>query len=47
MDHSGLQSSIKDLSLRNSERLVQANINAFIGSVGNFYDNALAESINE
>lgn len=34
------------LSIRYSERLVEAGINASVGSVGDGYDNALAETIN-
>jgi transposase InsO family protein len=34
------------LSFRNSERLVAAGIEASVGSVGDAYDNALAETIN-
>jgi len=34
------------LSIRYTERLVEANIEASVGSVGDSYDNALAETIN-
>jgi len=34
------------LSIRYTERLAEANINASVGSVGDSYDNALAETIN-
>ena len=34
------------LSIRYTERLVAANIDASVGSVGDSYDNALAETIN-
>ena len=34
------------LSIRYSERLTEAGFNASVGSVGDSYDNALAESIN-
>ena len=34
------------LSIRYTERLAQANIDASVGSVGDSYDNALAETIN-
>ncbi len=34
------------LSIRYTERLIQANIDASVGSVGDSYDNALAETIN-
>jgi putative transposase len=34
------------LSIRYSDRLVEAGINASVGSVGDSYDNALAETIN-
>jgi transposase InsO family protein len=34
------------LSIRYSERLTEAGIKASVGSVGNGYDNALAETIN-
>jgi putative transposase len=34
------------LSMRYSDRLVEAGIDASVGSVGNSYDNALAETIN-
>ena len=34
------------LSIRYSERLTEAGINASVGSVGDSYDNALAETIN-
>ena len=34
------------LSIRYTERLAQANIEASVGSVGDSYDNALAETIN-
>ncbi len=34
------------LSIRYSERLADAGFNASVGSVGDSYDNALAESIN-
>ena len=34
------------LSIRYSERLAEANIDASVGSVGDSYDNALAETIN-
>lgn len=34
------------LSIHYSERLAEANISASVGSVGNSYDNALAETIN-
>lgn len=40
---------IKHLLVRtigNSERLSEAGFNASVGSVGDFYDNALAETIN-
>ena len=34
------------LSIRYTERLAEANIDASVGSVGDSYDNALAETIN-
>jgi transposase InsO family protein len=34
------------LSIRYTERLSEANIDASVGSVGDSYDNALAETIN-
>ncbi|MBK7492339.1 MAG: IS3 family transposase [Nitrosomonas sp.] len=34
------------LSIRYTERLAQANIDASVGSIGDSYDNALAETIN-
>ena len=34
------------LSIRYTERLAEAQINASVGSVGDSYDNALAETIN-
>lgn len=34
------------LSIRYTERLSEANIKASVGSVGDYYDNALAETIN-
>ena len=34
------------LSIRYTERLAEANIHASVGSIGDFYDNALAETIN-
>jgi transposase InsO family protein len=34
------------LSIRYTERLIEANIEASVGSVGDSYDNALAETIN-
>jgi len=34
------------LSIRYTERLTEAGFNASVGSVGDSYDNALAESIN-
>lgn len=34
------------LSIRYTERLAEANIEASVGSVGDSYDNALAETIN-
>lgn len=34
------------LSIRYTERLVEANIDASVGSVGDAYDNAFAETIN-
>ena len=34
------------LSIRYTERLTQANIDASVGSTGDSYDNALAETIN-
>jgi len=34
------------LSIRYSERLAEAGFNASVGSVGDSYDNALAETIN-
>ena len=34
------------LSIRYSERLAEAGIEASVGSVGSAYDNALAETIN-
>jgi transposase InsO family protein len=34
------------LSIRYTERLAQANIDACVGSIGDSYDNALAETIN-
>ena len=34
------------LSIRYTERLIEANIEASVGSVGDSYDNAMAESIN-
>ncbi len=34
------------LSIRYTERLVQANIDASAGSIGDSYDNAMAETIN-
>jgi transposase InsO family protein len=34
------------LSIRYTERLPQANIDASVGSVEDFYDNAMAETIN-
>ena len=42
--HSGHGS--KYLSIRYSERLAEAGIEASVGSVGSAYDNALAETIN-
>ncbi len=35
------------MSIRYTERLAEANIEASVGSVGDSYDNALAETINE
>jgi len=34
------------LSIRYTERLAQANIDASVGSIGDSYDNAMAETIN-
>jgi len=34
------------LSIRYTERLAEANIDSSVGSVGDSYDNALAETIN-
>ena len=34
------------LSIRYTERLIEANIEASVGSIGDSYDNALAETIN-
>ena len=34
------------MSIRYTERLVEANIEASVGSIGDSYDNALAETIN-
>ncbi len=34
------------LSIRYSDRLTEAGFNASVGSVGDFYDNPMAESIN-
>ena len=34
------------MSIRYTERLIEANIEASVGSVGDSYDNALAETIN-
>ncbi len=34
------------LSIRYTERLIEANIEASVGSVGDSYDNAMAEAIN-
>lgn len=34
------------LSIRYTERLIEANIEASVGSVGDSYDNAMAETIN-
>ena len=34
------------LSIRYTERLTEAGVNASVGSVGDSYDNALAETIN-
>lgn len=33
------------LSIRYTERLIEANIEASVGSIGDFYGNALAETI--
>ena len=38
--------SAQYLSIRYSERLLEAGIKPSVGSVGNSYDNALAETIN-
>ena len=35
------------LSIRCSEKLTEANIDASVGSVGDSYDNAVAETIND
>jgi putative transposase len=40
------QEFIQYLSIRYSDRLVEAGINASVGTVGDSYDNALAETIN-
>jgi len=34
----------RDLSIRYTERLIEAGIEPSVGSVGDFYDNALAET---
>lgn len=34
------------MSIRYTERLAQANIDASVGSIGDSYDNAMAETIN-
>lgn len=36
---------VQYVSIRYSERLVEADIESSVGSVGDFYDNAMAESI--
>jgi len=38
--------STQYLSIRSTDRLSEAGINASVGSIGDSYDNALAETIN-
>ncbi len=44
--HHSDRGSSQYLSIRYSERLAEENIDASVGSVGDSYDNALAETIN-
>lgn len=42
----GADPAAQDTAVRFSERLTKADISASVGSVGDSYDNALAETIN-